>query len=109
MSLRIPDTERFLTIGFPQMWSQVTAASLMVVDIDGNIIFDPTGNAPLIHPAWGINGAIHGHRPDANCILHAHTTNSIAFVGTEMQHVLPINQEAMEFYRKVSYHEYSTE
>jgi len=110
ISSRIPGCDHFLTIDFPQLWSEVSAHNLVVVNGDGEIIEDPSGKARKyrVHPAWGLHGAVHKHRSDANCIVHAHTPESMAFLGLGMRELAPINQEAMDFYKRLSWHEYNT-
>jgi len=86
--MRIPDTDTFLTMDFPNLWRGASASKLIVVDLKGNILHDPAGPDSKsmqagVHPAWGIHGAVHGHRPDANCVVHSHTADSIAFAGPE--------------------------
>src|SRR5256714_15147754 len=72
LSARIPGPEHhFLLNPYNLMFEEVTASSLVKVDVDGNPV-DPT---PFItNPAgFTIHSAIHMARDDAHAVMHLHT------------------------------------
>src|SRR2546421_76048 len=72
LSARIPGPEhQFLLNPYNLMFEEVTASSLIKVDVDGNPV-EPT---PFItNPAgFTIHSAIHMAREDAHAVMHLHT------------------------------------
>ncbi|CAF1330849.1 unnamed protein product, partial [Didymodactylos carnosus] len=98
------EQEHFLINPFGLMYHEVTGASLVKVDIQGNII-DPGNTTYGINRAgYTLHSAIHKARPDLKCIIHLHTP-SVAAVSAMKCGLLPISQEAL-FCGKISYHDY---
>jgi ribulose-5-phosphate 4-epimerase/fuculose-1-phosphate aldolase len=96
------DNRHFLLNPFGWMFDEVTASSLVKVDLDGNIV-DPTPYK--IHKAgFVIHSAIHEARPDAQCVFHSHTRAGMA-VSMMKCGLLPLSQHANLFYGKVAYHD----
>jgi ribulose-5-phosphate 4-epimerase/fuculose-1-phosphate aldolase len=104
ISARVPGKdEHFLINPYGVHFSQVTASSLVKVDLDGAIVQD-TGH--VINPAgFVIHSAIHAARPDVKCVLHTHTVAGMA-VATLKDGLRPINQKATRYYKRVAYHDF---
>ena len=104
ISARVPgDDEHFLINPFGWMFSEITASSLVKVDLDGAILQD---TPHVINPAgFVIHSAIHAARPDAKCVLHTHTVAGMA-VASMREGVLPLNQKAARFYNRTAYHDF---
>ena len=104
ISLRVPgNEEHFLLNPYGMLFSEITASSLVKVDFDGNIVQD---TEHVINPAgFVIHSAIHAARPDAKCVLHTHTVAGMA-VATLKAGLLPINQKATRYYKRVAYHDF---
>jgi ribulose-5-phosphate 4-epimerase/fuculose-1-phosphate aldolase len=104
ISARVPGNgEYFLINHIGMLFSQVTASSLVKVDLDGNIIA-PKG--ALINPAgFVIHSAVHAARPDAKCVVHTHTVAGMA-VASLKEGLLPLNQKSMRFHNRVAYHDF---
>ncbi|MBL8530664.1 MAG: class II aldolase/adducin family protein [Hyphomonadaceae bacterium] len=104
LSVRIPGPEHhFLLNPFGLTFEEVTASSLVKVDLEGRIV-EPTDY--LINPAgFTIHSAVHAAREDAQCVMHIHT---IAGTGVSCQEhgLLPIHQEAMLIQEQIGYHNY---
>src|SRR6201995_1580688 len=77
ISARVPGPEHhFLINPYGMFFEEITASSLVKVDLDGNIV-EPTEYA--INPAgFTIHSAIHASREDAHFVLHVHTDAGIA-------------------------------
>ena len=104
LSARIPGPDHhFLLNPYNLMFEEVTASSLVKVDVHGNPV-EPT---PFItNPAgFTIHSAVHMSRDDAQCVMHTHTTAGMA-VAAQEQGLLPLNQMSMEFYGRLAYHDY---
>jgi ribulose-5-phosphate 4-epimerase/fuculose-1-phosphate aldolase len=104
VSARVPGPEdHFLINPFGWMFSEITASSLVKVDLEGTIV----GDTPhVINPAgFVIHSAIHAARPDAECVLHTHTVAGMA-VSSLKEGVLPLHQKAARFYNRVAYHDF---
>ena len=104
MSARIPGPEHhFLLNPYNLMFEEVTASSLVKVDMQGNPV-DPT---PFItNPAgFTIHSALHMARPDAQAVIHLHTPHGQA-VSAHSEGLLPLTQTAMLIREDVAYHDY---
>lgn len=72
------EKEHFLINPFGLLYREITAGSLVKVDMQGNIV--DRGNTALgINKAGFIlHSAIHSARPDLKCVLHTHVPSTIA-------------------------------
>ncbi|HWG07246.1 MAG TPA: class II aldolase/adducin family protein [Beijerinckiaceae bacterium] len=104
ISARVPGKEEhFLINPFGWMFSQITASSLVEVDLDGTIVQD---TPHVINPAgFVIHSAIHAARPDARCVLHTHTVAGMA-IASMKEGILPLNQKSTRFHKRVAYHDF---
>src|SRR6266498_4179598 len=77
ISARVPGPEHhFLINPYGMMFEEITASSLVKVDLDGHIVMKTDYH---INPAgFTIHSAIHDARPDALCVMHLHTAAGIA-------------------------------
>jgi ribulose-5-phosphate 4-epimerase/fuculose-1-phosphate aldolase len=77
ITVRIPGPQRhFLINPFGLHYSEVTAANLVKIDLEGRIVGD---SAWPVNPAgFTIHAAIHAGIPDAHCVMHTHTTAGCA-------------------------------
>lgn len=105
ISARVPgDAEHFLINAYGLMFDEITASSLVKVDVDGNVLEDRTGLG--INPGgFTIHSAVHMARPDVACVMHTHTPAGIA-VSVQRDGLLPLTQHAMRFTGRVAYHDY---
>lgn len=105
ISARVPGTtDQFLINPYGLLFDEVTASQLVRIDIEGNVLDDPSGLG--INPAgFTIHSAIHMARHDLACVIHTHTPAGVA-LSCQRDGLLPINQWALQFYNKVAYHDY---
>jgi ribulose-5-phosphate 4-epimerase/fuculose-1-phosphate aldolase len=104
ISARVPGpNEHFLINPYGWMFHEITASSLVKVDLEGNIV-SPTDS--IINPAgFTIHSAIHAARHDVGCVIHLHTSDGIA-VSAQADGLLPLSQTAMVALSMLSYHDY---
>jgi ribulose-5-phosphate 4-epimerase/fuculose-1-phosphate aldolase len=104
ISARVPGAEEhFLLNPYGVLFSQITASSLVKVDLDGNIVQD---TEHTINPAgFVIHSAVHAARHDAKCVVHTHTVAGMAVACME-DGLLPLTQKSMRFYNRIAYHDY---
>ncbi len=104
ISARVPGPEHhFLINPYGMLFSEITASSLVKVDLEGTIV-GPTQYA--VNPAgFTIHSAVHEAREDAGCVLHVHTVTGVA-VSCQEQGLLPLTQTAMLFGDQLAYHGY---
>ena len=77
ITLRVPGPEpRFLINPFGLHYREVTASSLVLIDLDGNVLRE--SKWPVNRAGYVIHSAIHGALPHAHCVMHTHTTNGVA-------------------------------
>lgn len=104
ISMRVPGPDHhFLINPYGLRYDEVTASSLVKVDLAGNLVepsdfgFNPAG--------FVIHSAIHEHRDDAHCVMHTHTRAGMAVAALECG-LLPISMNAMSFHGSLAYHDY---
>lgn len=104
ISARVPGPDdHFLINAYGLMFEEMTASSLVKVDIEGNIVLDTPYH---INPAgFTIHSAIHAARDDAGCVLHTHTRAGVA-VSAQKDGLLPISQISLFPYASLAYHDY---
>jgi len=104
ISARVPGPEvQFLMNPYGLMFDQITASSLIKVDLSGQLISPGDG---LANPAgFTIHSAIHAARDDAHCVLHLHTIAGQA-VAAQSAGLLPITQVAAVVLGDLAYHDY---
>jgi ribulose-5-phosphate 4-epimerase/fuculose-1-phosphate aldolase len=104
ISMRVPGPEHhFLINPYGMFFEEITASSLVKVDLDGNIV-SPTPY--YINPAgFTIHSAIHGAREDALCVMHLHTDAGVG-VSAQKEGLLPLTQNALLVIPQLAYHGY---
>ena len=104
ISARVPGPDHhFLINPYGLMFEEITASSLVKVDLHGNQL---TESEYSINPAgFTIHSAIHEVREDAGCVLHLHTPDGTA-VASCMEGLLPMNQTAQFVTHDLAYHDY---
>ncbi len=103
LSVRVPGPEHhFLINPLGMLFEEITASSLVKVDLDGNIV----AGGRAINPAgFTIHSAVHEARPDAQSVMHLHTVAGVA-VSSQEHGLLPINQSAMLMNGRLGYHDF---
>ena len=83
ITLRVPGpavegfpSARLLINPFGLHYREVTASSLVLIDLEGNVLRD--SQWPVNRAGFVIHSAIHGAMPQAHCVMHTHTTNGVA-------------------------------
>ena len=97
----------FLINAYGMLYEEITASSLIKIDIDGNILAKPDFGGldyGINKAGYVIHGAIHKARHDVACVIHTHTWAGMALSALDCG-VLPITQTAMRFL-KIGYHDY---
>lgn len=104
LSARVPGPEHhFLLNPYQLMFEEVTASSLVKVDMNGQPV-EPT---PFITNAAGftIHSALHMARDDAQAVIHLHTPDGQA-VSAHADGLLPLTQTAMLVREEIAYHDF---
>ncbi len=104
ISARVPGPEHhFLINPYGLMFEEVTASSLVKVDIEGNKVMPSDYD---VNPAgFIIHSAVHGARDDALCVMHLHTTEGIA-ISTLKDGLQAYSQQSLFALSSLSYHDY---
>jgi ribulose-5-phosphate 4-epimerase/fuculose-1-phosphate aldolase len=104
ISVRIPGRhDHFLLNPLGILYDQITASSLLKVDVNGQVI---GGDPRQINPAgFVIHSAVHMARPDLRCVLHTHT-RATAAIGVLKDGLLPLTQKACTMLNVLSYHDW---
>ncbi len=104
LTARVPGPEaHFLINPYGMMFDEMTASSLVKVDLAGNKVSD----SPFeINPAgFTIHSAVHAAREDAHCVLHVHSVNGVA-VSAQQEGLLPLSQQSLLPLSNLAYHDY---
>lgn len=104
ITVRLPgDEHAFLINPYGMMFDEITASSLVKIDLDGNKL--EVSPFPVNPAGFTIHSAIHAARDDAHCVLHLHTVNGVAVAAQEAG-VLPISQQSIFVLNSLAYHDY---
>ncbi|XP_045853275.1 alpha-adducin isoform X3 [Meles meles] len=98
------EQEHFLIVPFGLLYSEVTASSLVKVDIQGAIVDRGSTNLGVNQAGFVLHSAIYAARPDVKCVVHIHTPAGAA-VSAMKCGLLPISPEALSL-GEVAYHDY---
>ncbi|XP_034365350.1 alpha-adducin isoform X1 [Arvicanthis niloticus] len=98
------EQEHFLIVPFGLLYSEVTASSLVKVNLQGDIVDRGSTNLGVNQAGFTLHSAIYAARPDAKCIVHIHTPAGAA-VSAMKCGLLPISPEALSL-GDVAYHDY---
>ncbi len=104
ISARVPGThEHFLINAYGLFFEEMTASSLVKIDLHGEVVLDSPHN---VNPAgFTIHSAVHAARPDAGCVLHTHTRAGVA-VSAQAEGLLPLSQISLFPFSSLAYHDY---
>jgi len=95
--------DQFLINPYGLMFDEITASSLVKVDMACNKLDDSPH--PVNPAGFVIHSAVHAVRPDAGCVLHTHTRAGVA-VSAQKHGVLPISQQSTFVLASLAYHDY---
>ncbi len=106
ISARLPDEDghhRFLINPYGLLFEEITASSLLKIDIDGNKVIESP--FPANPAGFTIHSAVHSAREDAGCVIHIHAPAGMA-VSVQKQGLRRYSQFAMQVHDDVAYHDY---
>lgn len=104
VSLRVPgEPGHFLINPFGLHYREVTASNLVKVDADANIV--GTSDWPINPAGFSFHGAIHATLPEAHCVMHVHTTPTLAVCCLE-EGISFTNFYAAQLWGQVAYHDF---
>lgn len=106
ITARVPGPEHHILINaYGMLYEEVTASSLIKVDLAGNIVDRDEHGYSVNAAGYIIHSAVHEAREDAHCVIHTHTPAGIAVSAME-EGLLPLSQTAMRFHGHLAYHDY---
>ena len=106
ITARIPGSDDHLLINlYGLLYKEITASSLVKIDLEGNIIWKPDTDYGINKSGYVIHGAIHQARPEVSCVLHTHTRAGMAVAAMGCG-LLPMSQTAIRFHGHIGYHDY---
>jgi ribulose-5-phosphate 4-epimerase/fuculose-1-phosphate aldolase len=104
ISARVPGpAHHFLINPYGRFFGEITASSLVKIDLDGRKIDDDP--QPINPAGFTIHSAIHAAREDAQFVIHVHTDAGVA-VSAQEAGLLPITQHALIVLPELAYHDY---
>jgi ribulose-5-phosphate 4-epimerase/fuculose-1-phosphate aldolase len=103
MSARIPDEPNtFLINNYGEMFDEITASSLVKMDMDGNVV---GAGGKFNNAGFTIHSGVYKARADAMCVMHTHTRAG-AGVSLLKDGLRPISQDALQVLDDTAYHAY---
>ena len=103
ITARIPGTEHYLINPYGLMFEEITASSLVKIDLQGNVLQETP--FPINPAGFTIHSAVHAARHDIQCVMHTHTLNGVA-VSAQKRGLLPISQQSIFVLSSLAYHDY---
>jgi len=104
ISARLPgEGHRFLINPFGMFFEEVTASSLIAIDLEGNKLSESP--YPVNPAGFVIHSAIHAGREDVRCVLHTHTRAGVG-VSAQAAGLLPISQQSTFVLAAMGVHDY---
>ena len=104
VTARLPGKhDEFLINPYGMMFEEITASSLIRIDMDGNKL--SASPFPVNPAGFIIHSAVHGAREDAGCVLHTHSINGVA-VSAQAGGVLPLSQQSIFVLSSLGNHDY---
>ena len=110
ITAKVPDDdegkggERFLINPYGYMYEEITASSLITIDVAGNVLFNPHRDLGINRAGYVIHSAVHAALPEVGCVIHTHSRAGMAVSALKCG-LLPLTQTAMRF-NNVTYHDY---
>ncbi|KAE8628951.1 hypothetical protein XENTR_v10000301 [Xenopus tropicalis] len=98
------EQEHFLIVPFGLLYSEVTASSLIKVNLQGELVDRGSTNLGVNKAGFTLHSAIYAARPDVKCIVHIHSPAGAA-VSAMKCGLLPLSPEALSL-GEVAYHDY---
>jgi len=95
-----PRKARFLLNRYGLHWSEVTAANLLALDAEGNVV---AGEGEVEKTAFYIHSRIHLANRRAACVLHTHMPYATALTLLENGRLEMVEQNALRFHDDVAY------
>jgi ribulose-5-phosphate 4-epimerase/fuculose-1-phosphate aldolase len=104
ITVRVPGPEHhFLINPFGLHYSEITASSLLLIDLEGNPLRETQW--PVNRAGFVIHSALHASQPEAHCIMHTHTTTGMA-VACLKDGLSPHNFYGAMLQGQVAYHDF---
>ncbi len=103
LSARVPGEDAFLLNPHGLFFDEITASSLVKLDYEGNVLMQ--GDYPVNQAGYTIHSAVLSGREDVFSVAHTHTRAGMA-ISAQKDGLLPLNQTALRFYKRLSYHPY---
>jgi len=106
ISARLPQEdgkECFLINPLGLLFDEMTASSLIKVNMDGEILQETPYK--VNRAGFVIHSGVLAARPDVACAIHLHSLDGVAVSATE-EGLLPLNQTAMTVASHVAFHEF---
>ena len=103
LSVRIPGEPKcFLINNYGDLFSEVTASSLVKMDLDGNV---HSKDGKFNAAGFTIHSGVYKAKPDGNCVMHTHTRAGTG-VSVLKKGLRPISQDVLAVYDELAYHDY---
>lgn len=105
ITAKVPGTDHLLINLYGLLYKEITASSLVKIDLAGNILAKPDTDYGINKSGYVIHGAIHEARSDVTCVIHTHTRAGMAVASMKCG-LLPMTQTSIRFVGHLGYHDF---
>jgi ribulose-5-phosphate 4-epimerase/fuculose-1-phosphate aldolase len=105
ISARVPDeSDHFLINPWGLFFEEITASSLLKIDMDGNVISD----SPFEYHTGGhaIHSGVYLKRPDVVSVFHTHSRTGVA-ISMLKDGLKTLSIGAVRFHKRLAYHDFA--
>ena len=104
LTVRLPgETPNFLINPYGLNYEEITASSLVRIDVDGNVVGD--SNHPVNRAGFVIHSAVHMANSVNKCVMHTHTRAGMAVADLQAG-LLQVHMYSTGFNGRLAYHDY---
>lgn len=104
LTMRVPGPEHhFLINPYGMMFEEITASSLVKIDLQGNKVLD--SEFPINPAGFTIHSCVHAAREDAHCVMHTHSLNGVA-ISAQRKGLQALSQQSLFVLASLAYHDY---
>jgi ribulose-5-phosphate 4-epimerase/fuculose-1-phosphate aldolase len=105
ITARVPGSDHLLINLYGLTYREITASSLVKIDLDGEILWKPDTDYGINKSGYVIHGCIHRARKEVACVIHTHTRAGMAVASMKCG-LLPLTQTSIRFVGHIGYHDY---
>lgn len=105
ITVKVPGADHFLINPYGLLWEEITASSLVKVDVDGRVIEQGSTGYGINPAGFRIHSAIHTSERRARWVMHIHVPEVVAVASLSQGLIRGLSTYSMDL-GPIAYHEY---